>query len=437
MKKIALIILVLSLFMLVSCINDNATNEDLNNNGDGLSADKTYYQLTAKDGTIVRIPIGKATGTNPTTTSSSSPYRRKQTLRKENGEGAEIFVFSEYSIISWGYGEIKNPVKDGAVFKDANGVPYTVSDEHILVVQCFDKDINSVEPTDSSVKYACVYVLEYEKENPDSIWIIEQMEYLLSKDRLESYYKQEGYDYTENIVRKTYITYENYAYECKTDTERYVTIDGKEVWEITSTLRFKVDGTPISRTDFTYPSAKETRQTTYVNDLPLHEEWYKNGSPIKYIYYYSNGVLESEVDFVGNATYSSSYDIDGNLISRVEKDEASDGTKTCKVTLYDAQGNVIKYTETRDMKDGTRYVYNKDYSIRDEDFCEYINGSKLYKVIEYYFDTEIVESIWVYHGNGKVHTWEKFDENGELLYKHTYGTDGELIETTQTPAFPE
>ena len=34
--------------------NENDTNEP----GDGLSADKTYYQLTDKDGRVIRIPIG-------------------------------------------------------------------------------------------------------------------------------------------------------------------------------------------------------------------------------------------------------------------------------------------------------------------------------------------------------------------------------------------
>lgn len=443
MKRVlTIILLTLSLLILVSCGGKENNNGGGAQNGDGLSADKTYYQLTDKNGIVIRIPIGKPIGKNAdrtaASTSDSSPFDKKiQAMKKEDGGTAEVYVFSEYSIISFGYGAIKNPVNDDAFLKQPSGEPYSVTDDYILVVQCFDKYINSVKPTDKSVKYVCAYILEYDRNNPENIWIMASIDYLVAKDKVESYHKVEGHEYTDDIVKKTYVVYDydTYTYDCRTDTEGYVTVGGVSKWVTISCQRFNVDGTPTVRHDYTYPSANEMREASFVNDMPVGEIWFKNGSPVKYRYFHENGVMSVDQDFVGSAEFLKEYDTNGNLIGYMEKDNTSDGTETSKVTLYNADGNVIKYTESRYNSDGTSTIYTKDYTIRDEDICEYVDDNRLYKVTEYYFDTEIIESTCEYHSNGQLHIWEKFDENGKFLFRQTFDTNGDLIEDTRPPAF--
>ena len=179
---------------------DDSSGEEgteTNKPSDGLSEDKTYYQLTDKNGRVIRIPLGVSLSAAENGTISTASSEAKSTSKRISLTSAKvvatdetseksIYVFSPLSIISFGYGNIKHPAKDGYLYQSGT-TPFSADEDHILVVQCLDANLNAVEPTDASAYYIYAFVLDY-KTNPDGLMFSEIIEYSAQSDELINYF---------------------------------------------------------------------------------------------------------------------------------------------------------------------------------------------------------------------------------------------------------
>ena len=203
---------IITLFLLVSILLSFAGCGNLFSR-DGLSWDGSYYQLTDKDGVVVRIPLGvslnefsKSKGKitfwdsifNITLQApvTSSPLAAPLSLSKGGAvtrggavsksgamtrtdtEGDVVIeggldVLSAKAVFSFGSGEVKHPIT-GEVLCDPKGNPFVAHEKQVLVLQHTDKYHRAVELGSPDAYYLVMNIIDYmgKPGQPDDTGII-------------------------------------------------------------------------------------------------------------------------------------------------------------------------------------------------------------------------------------------------------------------------
>ena len=183
---------------------------------DGLSWDGSYYQLTDKDGVVVRIPLGvslidlatkkqntedksfweiifglklqapatSAPMTAPLGLSKGGAVARGSAVSKSgamtrlDAEGDVVIeggldVLSAKAVFSFGSGEVKHPIT-GEVLCDPKGNPLVAHEKQVLVLQHTDKYYRAVELGSPDAYYLVMNIIDYmgKPGQPDDTGII-------------------------------------------------------------------------------------------------------------------------------------------------------------------------------------------------------------------------------------------------------------------------
>lgn len=397
-------------------------NNDKENNGednkseskDGLSADGTYYQLTDKDGVIVRVPIGVplSAGLNGEISWETDTVKERndyglvplslttklETDTNEEEESKSIYVFSPLSVISFGYGNIKHPAKD-TYLTDPSGAPYTADEEHVLVVQCFDEKLNAVAPEDPSAYYVYAFILDY-KTHPGFLMFSEIIEYSYNGNTTYSYNTFHNVVFGKPYVDKQIST------EIDPNT-------GEEVvrYIITEEIALQYPGLIMTKELKRYEcnpdwSVKSWQEYLYDSEWrPTADIHYDSEDRVTYKALYNENGAQY-------AVYSYEYHINGKLKLLSEPN---------LVEEYDENGAVIASSKRTEVSPGN-YIWDDMeidelgrvwYSVR-----EYVNDTFV-KETQYYADSDV---IWIIS--------KDFDENGVPRFREVYNEQGILFSRT-------
>ena len=299
-KRICFLITCLVLLtMFCACAQNGANNAPTQPvYQDGLSPDKTFYQLTDKDGVVVRIPIGRSVSNGASyvaATGDSGACLELLSAEVVPCGNDGIYVFSEYSVISFGYGNAKHPITGKEIHLDATG-PYSVPEKYILIIQFTDKERNSVPKDSPDAHVMNIFVLDY-KTTPGSFYFVETAEVQCSDNRVLYYYT------CDTIVPgayKTAHTIWSYFEEADGQWYTFYTIQESQEFDTpgcTYTLFFKeydcaADWTVQRITEYTYyDNYNVETMTIYKADgTKIVNQWFdESGSAFKEDIYDDNG----------------------------------------------------------------------------------------------------------------------------------------------------
>ncbi len=274
---------------------------------DGLSPDKTFYQLTDKDGVVVRIPIGRSvssgfSGYTPTASANEDHSVTMYPLSHQGGDVTPcssdgIYVFSEYSVISFGYGDAIHPVTGEKIYLDS-GSAYSVPEKYILIIQFTDKDRNSV-PKDSDAAHVInIFVLDYKTE-PGSFYFMETAEVQCSDNRVLYYNSrdtvEQGAITTEHVIWTHYDEFEDkwytyYSIQISQEVDTYGCTHKLTYKEMQCASDWTVLYIDESTYDENYNLETMTRYRA--DGTLMLKTWYNgSGIPVKEEEYDENGVL--------------------------------------------------------------------------------------------------------------------------------------------------
>ena len=384
---------------------------EINKPSDGLSEDKTYYQLTDKNGRVIRIPIGVSLSADENGTISASSSEVKSTSKRisltsskaepiDDTDQKSIYVFSPLSIISFGYGDIKNPAKSGYLY-ESDSTPFSADEDHILVVQCLDADLNAVEPTDASAYYIYAYILDY-KTNPDGLMFSEIIEYSAQSDELINYFT------FSNVVFGT--PYTSKSVTTQTDPETGAT----------TTIYRKVEEVTLR-----YPGG--------VLVIPLKQYYCNSDWTVKYWYEYtydsnSNLIMEVHYDHADRIIFKQLYDENGNVDESYSYEYYENGqlqtvSEPNFFATYEEDGTVIE-TSTREESSPGNYVwhterYNPFLGGIERVDAVYVNY-EFEKELYYAIDADWIFQVKYYTDDGRFDHVEDYDENGILISTRRY-----------------
>ena len=431
---------------------DNETDNDVTASKDGLSEDGTYYQLTDKNGVVIRIPVGRSlalSGNGAINTEKTEKQMRSRNVMRASDDDSDhrsIYIFSDISIYSMGYGSLKNPCGSGYIL-DPTNKPYSVDDQHVVVVQCFNEDYYEVSATSGEVYYISIYVLDY-LTDPGNLMFSEIIEYSYA-EKMTVYHV-----YFSNIVIGTpYIqkhTERDYdesigAYRTRYVMEELITIRTPGgTWILQLKLyECNSDWSTIRCTEYTYDDNWKLTDSVMTDHLGRLIEHciYENGLLIESYYrdYYPNGNLKQ----VSEPDLREDYDEDGTLIHRSVRIKTGENSYVwdtvslsvyggyqryveeyvndifCKQTTYYAESDVISYIAYYDIerREIRRESYNMSGVITHVDTTEYTNG-----VISY--------TSYISYKNGEVNVYgsSEYYPDGEYKYSVSYYSNGVICD---------
>lgn len=383
---------------------------------DGLSADGTYYQLTDKNGVIVRIPIGKALNVDsdgnvktPYTMSRGvsklafsrlgSVAKTAETKNQENNK--TIYVFSKHSVINFGCGDIAHPVS-GRVLGDPAGAAYTAGENQVLVMQFTDDSANAVAPGSKNAVYLYFWVLNYTGTAGSIANISFAAEGHLSADGVTTYSYFEfsqntvsfGTPYTVKGVYKLQDEFGNLGETVYCISKQMTVIKPGEALTVTLEEYYcDSDWTPHSRTEYIYDSDYRNleKYTKYdMQDRALDEIFYEDGMSYKFINhsYYENGQLRSYFYSDEKGSRSEQYNENGERTHLTIVTNTSPNSYTNYVKAVEADGFKMHFRE------------------------EVVNGLTTYRM--YLYD------------DGSPAELNRYDEKGRRLLEEYYDTAGNV-----------
>lgn len=397
---------------------NNDGNGDVTASKDGLSEDGTYYQLTDKNGVVIRIPVGRPLAPSSNGAISSDNIEKQMRSRNvtrtsddENSENRSIYIFSELSIYSMGYGSVNNPCESGYIL-DPAGKPYTVDDQHVVVVQCFNEDLYEVKADSGEVCYINIYVLDY-LTDPGNLMFSEIIEYSYA-EKMTIYHV-----FFSNIVFGTpYVqkhTEQYYDEAIGAYRTRYVMEELINLRTPTGVMVLQLkqyecnsDWSTIRCTEYIYDDTWNLTDSVMTDHL---------GRLIEHCIY-ENGLVKD--------SYYRDYYPNGNLKQVSEPDLRED---------YEEDGTLI-LRSVRIKTDENSYVWDSIFRNVDGEYQrmveEYVNDVP-YKQTYYHPNSEIVDLIYFFDEEGHVIREEYYTEEGVISSIHTTEyTNGVISYTTYT-----
>ena len=456
---------------------DNETNNDVTASKDGLSEDGTYYQLTDKNGVVIRIPVGRSltlSGNGAINTEKTEKQMRSRNVMRASDDDSDhrsIYIFSNLSIYSMGYGSVNNPCGSGYIL-DPTNKPYTVDDQHVVVVQCFNEDYYEVKADSGEVCYINIYVLDY-LTDPGNLMFSEIIEYSYA-EQMTIYHvyfsnivfgtpyvqKHTERDYDESIgaYRTRYVMEELINlrtptgimvlplkhYECNSDwsTIRCTEYIYDDTWNLTDSIMTDHLGRLIEHCIYENGLVKDSYYREYypngnlkqVSEPDLREDYEEDGTLILR----SVRIKTSENSYVwdtvalnvdgGYGRYLEEY-VDG--IFRKQTSYHPDNETIAAIYFYDEEGRSIR-TESYTVEGIIAHVDTTEYTngvISYTSYISYQNGEvSVYGSSEYYPDGEYKYAI-SYYANGVIcdemfrtedgseERWILYDEEGNISQK--------------------
>lgn len=387
--------------------NEGEDKSEPEDTADGLSEDGTYYRLTDKNGVVIHIPVGvplSVASNGGITVVNGGEKKARSNLTAAAGEEdssgqRSVCIFSTLSTYSIGYGAIKHPCEDGYI-NDPSGKPYTVDDQHALVIQCFDENYNEVSKDSPDVYYISIYVLDY-LTDPGQLMFSETIDYSYAEGITLSYFTFSdiiiGTPYTQKSI---YSSYDEALGE-------YVT-----VYRISESITL---GTPEGMHQFEL-------KWWYCNPdwttITRHENIYNGDdyfNPIGYVIY----------DHLDRVIYRNYVDENGNLVEYSYEFYPDGSPKLISepslYVMYDESGNIIDQKKLTVIS-SDYYIWEhtgiNEFGERYHSIYEYSNGTR--KETHYYPNTEVIRWIWVYNGDDKKISEESYTENGDLCLRTEY-----------------
>lgn len=372
---------------------------------DGLSEDGTYYRLTDKNGVVIRIPIGVPLNiaSNGGITVDNGGEKKVRSggqvaASEEDSSGQRsVCIFSTLSTYSIGYGAIKHPCEDGYI-NDPSGMPYTVDDQHALVIQCFDENYNEVSKDSPDVYYISIYVLDY-LTDPGQLMFSKTIDYSYADGITLDYFTFSnivfGTPYTQKSVNTTYD--ENIG--------EYVT-----VYRITESVALRTPtGVLVIELKWWYCNPDWTTITR-------HEHVFDD---------YFNSIGFIIYDHLDRMIYRNSVDENGNLVEYSYEFYPDGSPKVVDepslYIKYDESGNIIDHRK-KTVISSDCYIWEhtgiNEFGDRYHSIYEHSNGTR--KETHYYPNTEVIRWIWVYNGDDKKISEESYTESGDLCLRTEY-----------------
>ena len=389
---------------------------------DGLSKDGKYYQLTDKNGVIVRIPIGKAlnVGADGKIKASAKQSRSMPGLKHAKAEETEaktIYVFSKLSVISFGYGNIKHPVTN-SVLGDPSGTAFGAEENQVLVMQFTDEDLNAVAPGSNNAVYLYFWVLNYTGQPGKEATISFASEGHLSADGRTTYSYFEfsqntisfGTPYTAKSVYTLQDEFGNLYETIYRISEEMRVIKPGEILTVTLTDYYcDASWTPYSKTEYTYTSDYDqlAKSTKYdMQGRALEEIFYEDGVPYKTINhsYHENGQLASYSCWDKNGGRTEMYNEQGTRTDLTIVTKTSENSSKTYVNAVEEDGFKMHFIQ--EDKDG-RIVYRM-----------------------YLYDDETPAELNRYDEQGRRILDEYYDRSGNVTNRveYTYNADGSYSE---------
>ena len=373
---------------------------------DGLSPDKTFYQLTDKDGIVVRIPLGKPIGNGAVYVTPASAWK-KRSSDGALGPNDGVYVFSELSVISFGYGNVKNPITGENVFV-LGQEPYSVPENYVLIIQYTNENYQTVA-CDSPDAYAMnIFVLDY-KTMPGNFLFKEVVQLRRSDDLLLFSCLHDtvvpGERKTTTYISNTYDSYTGdwYYYHSVQETQEFDVLGG------TYTLTFK---------DTRYGPDGELlnwAECTYYDNYNLESE----------TLYGSNGkvVARNLYNEDGNLAGWEEYDEEGFLLTKYQKS----GNVTA-FESFDRDGNVTGRGKTTQIDDMHWIDETESYIENTAWYAEYVNGERV-KDIQY---PQGLGGSYIVRVFSTPTDWveEFYDAEGNMTVRYEY-VNGQIA--SQTP----
>lgn len=466
---------------------DNETNNDVTASKDGLSEDGTYYQLTDKNGVVIRIPVGRSltlSGNGAINTEKTEKQMRSRNVMRASDDDSNhrsIYIFSNLSIFSMGYGSLKNPCGSGYIL-DPTNKPYSVDDQHVVVVQCFNEDYYEVSANSGEVYYISIYVLDY-LTDPGNLMFSEIIEYSYAEQmtvyhvyfsnivfgtpyvqkHTEQYYDEAIGAYRTRYVMEELINLRTPTgimvlplkhYECNSDwsTIRCTEYIYDDTWNLTDSVMTDHLGRLIEHCIYENGLVKDSYYRDYypngnlkqVSEPDLREDYEEDGTLILR----SVRIKTSENSYVwdtvalnvdgGYGRYLEEY-VDG--IFRKQTSYHPDNETIAAIYFYDEEGRSIR-TESYTVEGIIAHVDTTEYTngvISYTSYISYKNGEvSVYGSSEYYPDGEYKYAISYYASgvicdemfrteDGSEVTWILYDEEGEIYQKEYYEYEGKRM----------
>lgn len=381
---------------------------------DGLSEDGTFYRLTDKNGVVVHIPVGVPLNiaSNGSITEDRGNVRKMRSrpaaseTEADYSDQRSVCIFSTLSTYSIGYGAIKHPCEDGYI-NNPSGNPYTVDDQHALVIQCFDENYNEVSKDDPNVYYISIYVLDY-LTDPGHLMFSETIDY----------------SYAEGITLN-YFTFSNIVVGVPYVQKSIDTSYDEDIGDYVTTY---------------YMSERVTLRTPEgFHDIEL--KWYYCNSDwatiTRHEYTfddYFNPTAYFIYDHLDRIVYTHKIDKNGDLYDVYSYEFYPDGnpkliSEPDLYKAYDENGNIIELRKKTVTSSGC-YVWDcsgiNESGDRWHSISEYKNN-KLVKEIYYYENTDAIKLIQEFDGDGNKIAEKSYTESGDLCLIEEYEYSNSIL----------